>query len=93
MRGFLDGDGSITKGKNSFSINYTIKNPALVDFIIDCSKPYYQFNKHYDSRSNCYKIEIQSISEAQKFKHFVYHTNFSFCLKRKLKVLNEILGN
>lgn len=93
MRGFLDGDGCITASNQSFSISYTIKNKDLVDFIVSNSKPFYDFNVFHDLNKDCYYLRIQNYQNAKKFKENVYHAGFKFCLERKLKVLNKILGN
>ena len=93
MRGYLDGDGSISLSKNSFRISYTIKNLELVNFIIERSKKYYNFNMIYEQRSDSYTIYISNHENAKLFYQFVYHDNMCFFLNYKFQTLKKILGN
>lgn len=93
MRGYLDGDGSISQSDHSFRISYTIKNLDLVHFIVERSSKFYEFNTLYDKRSDSYTIYISNYYNAEQFYRYVYHDNMCFCLDYKMHTLKKILGN
>lgn len=93
MRGYLDGDGSISQSTGSFYISYTIKNIDLVNFIKQKSSSYYNFNVKHDKRSDSYTIYISNYENAKKFYDNVYHKNYCYCLEYKHDMLKKILGN
>ena len=93
MRGFLDGDGSVNMSQNSFYISYTIKNIDLANYIVENSKPFYNFNIKYEKRSNSYTLYISNYENAKKYYECVYHKDCCFKLEYKFQTLNKILGN
>ena len=89
IRGYFDGDGSITKIKNRPN-SFVVTICSNKNFINDLFE-YFNFGKIYIEK-NYSLLRITKIGEIKKFKNFIYNKNKD-CLHRKFNVFAQIIAD
>ena len=89
IRGYFDGDGSITKIKNRPN-SFVVTICSNKNFINDLFE-YFNFGKIYIEK-NYSLLRITKIGEIKKFKNFIYNKN-KVCLHRKFNVFEQIIDD
>lgn len=89
IRGYFDGDGSISRVKNRPN-SFVVSICSNKNFNNDLIK-YFKFGKIYEKK-NYSVFKINKISEIKKFKDFIYNKKNIF-LERKFIIFEEIIDD